>query len=558
VGSVDRVGGAADLPLTGLSVGAHSVTATYLSHDANFAPSASETTTQQVNKAATKTTVESSSATSVFGQPVTFTATVSAVAPGAGNPTGTVTFTDGTRTLGAVHVDSTTDEKATIQVADLAVGQHAVVATYDGDGSFQGSTGSVAQTVQRAQTATVVTSSANPAQSGEAVAFTAEVDPVAPGAGDPTGTVTFTVNGVRLGNPVMVVDGKATSSTFASLSPGKYAIAATYSGDRNFVGSAGSLDQGTGLDVVQGQTTMTLVSGPDPAAFGAPVTFTSTVTAVAPATGRPTGVVQVWEGDVLLGASSLVPGDGNSQATFVTSTLSPGTHAIRAVYVGNYNFAGQVASTSQDIGTASTVTGMQATPNPATYGQDVTLTAVVTGEPGGPGVPTGSVTFKDGDTVLGSGTISTVQGHQQATLTVPGLHAGDHALTATYSGDAAFAPSASSTYTEHVNRAASTLVAATVLQQVGDNGGQVSATLTGNDGAPLAGETLQFYVVQTTDHTSIQICDAVTDAQGTASCDATSEVAAMLVQSAGHYEVDFAGNADYLPAHDQGTYEVAR
>jgi hypothetical protein len=555
---VDLTDGAAELSLTGLAVGDHSVKAVFLTGDANFATSTSETLTQSVNKAATKTTVTSSSSPSVYGQPVTFTATVSVVAPGAGSPTGTITFTDGTRTLGTVHIDSTTDEKAQIQVSDLAVGQHAVVATYDGDGSFQGSTGSVGQTVQRARTATVVTSSANPAQSGQAVAFTAQVSPVAPGAGDPTGTVTFTVNGVRLGNPVTVVDGTATSSTFASLSPGRYSIEATYSGDRNFVGSAGSLDQGTGLDVVRGETTMTLGSGPDPAAFGAPVTFTATVTAVAPATGRPTGVVRFWEGDVLLGTAGLVQGDGSSAATYVSSTLSPGVHEVRAEYVGNYNFNPQTASTSQDVGTAATVTGLQATPNPATFGQDVTLTAVVTGEPGAPGSPTGSVTFRDGATVLGTAPVTSVQGSRQASLTVPGLHAGDHALTASYSGDASYAGSTSSAYGVHVDRAASVLVADTVLSQVGDNAGEVSATLTGNGGAPLAGQVLRFTVVQITDHSTIQVCDAVTGTDGTARCDATTEVAAMLLQSAGRYEVDFAGNADHLPAHDQGTWEVGR
>src|SRR5262249_44379944 len=48
---------------------------------------------------ATTTTVTSSPNPSVFGQSVTFTATVSAASPGSGTPTGTVTFEDGGTTL---------------------------------------------------------------------------------------------------------------------------------------------------------------------------------------------------------------------------------------------------------------------------------------------------------------------------------------------------------------------------------------------------------------------------------------------------------------------------
>ncbi len=55
------------------------------------------------------------------------------------------------------------------------------------------------------------------------------------------------------------------------------------------------------------------------------MTFTATVSAVAPATGRPSGVVRFWEGDVLLGSSSLAPaGAGAAEATFVSSTLAAG------------------------------------------------------------------------------------------------------------------------------------------------------------------------------------------------------------------------------------------
>jgi len=528
-----------------LSRGSHVVTATY-GGDVEFVTSGSDELTQVVNKAATKVSVESSSPTSVYGQPVTLTATVSVLAPGAGAPSGTITFKDGATVLDTVPVDSGTGEQASITTSSLSVAQHAIVATYSGDENFLTSTGSTTQTVHRAQTSTLVTSSANPAQTGQGVKFTAAITPVAPGAGNPSGTVTFSVNGATLGSPVAVVDGSATSSSFASLSPGTYTIKAVYSGDGNFVGSSALLDQGTGQNVTKGATTTTLASGPNPATYGDPVTFTATVSAVAPATGRPSGVVRFWEGSVLLGASSLAPDGGTSSAaaTFVSSTLTPGSHAVRAEYVGNFNFDGSTATTSQAIERIATVTGVESSANPSTYGHPVTLTAVVAAVPASAGSPTGTVTFTEGSTVLGSATVSTVAGRQQASITVAGLAAGAHDVVATYSGSTVFAPSTSTAFTQQVGRAAATIVAGAPRVN-----GQVTATLTGVGGAPLAGQTVSFWS-HPSDNLGKHLCDAVTNAQGVAACDETVINVVIGGSFDGGYDARFAGNASYLPAED--------
>ncbi len=249
---VALVGGeTAPFAISSLSRASHTITAVYAG-DGEFVGSQSDDVTQVVNKATTKVALASSAPTSVYGQPVTFTATVSVVAPGAGAPAGTITFKDGTTVLDTVAVSSATGEQASFTTSGLSVGQHAIVAEYSGDDSFLASSGSATQKVERAHTSTLVLSSANPAQTGQGVTFTAQVAAVAPGAGLPTGTVVFTVNGATLGTPVTLVGGQATSSSFASLSPGTYTIKATYSGDGNFLGSAGLLDQGTGQTVTKG------------------------------------------------------------------------------------------------------------------------------------------------------------------------------------------------------------------------------------------------------------------------------------------------------------------
>src|SRR5205085_3126342 len=92
--------GHAVLTTAALGAGDHSLTATY-GGTSGLAGSTSGAVTQHVGSAQTATVVTASPSPSVFGRPVTFTATVSAVAPGAGTPTGTVVFTDGATQIGS-------------------------------------------------------------------------------------------------------------------------------------------------------------------------------------------------------------------------------------------------------------------------------------------------------------------------------------------------------------------------------------------------------------------------------------------------------------------------
>lgn len=88
-------------------------------------------------KADTTTQLASSANPSVSGHPVTFTATVTAVPPGSGAPTGTVSFSDGTNMIGRGTLNGT--GQATFTTSGLFVGSHDIVARYAGDGKFNGS-----------------------------------------------------------------------------------------------------------------------------------------------------------------------------------------------------------------------------------------------------------------------------------------------------------------------------------------------------------------------------------------------------------------------------------
>jgi large repetitive protein len=183
---------------------------------------------------ATTTAIDASPAASVWGESVRFTATVTPAIPGAGTPTGQVTFLDGSLAIGAALPDAS--GVARLDISSLAVGTHVVSAVYDGDSIYTGSTSTaVSQPVARANTTTILDSSVNPVQIGAPVTLIASVGAVAPGAGTPSGIVTFFEGASVLGTGV-VAAGQATL-TVPALSAGSHTITATYSGDGSFNGS---------------------------------------------------------------------------------------------------------------------------------------------------------------------------------------------------------------------------------------------------------------------------------------------------------------------------------
>jgi hypothetical protein len=89
--------------------------------------------------------VASSVNPAVIGQAVTFTTTMAAVTPGAGTPTGTVTFKDGAMVLGTIAVGA--GGKATLTTSFAVAGRHAITAVYNGDTNFVGSSQSLTEQV---------------------------------------------------------------------------------------------------------------------------------------------------------------------------------------------------------------------------------------------------------------------------------------------------------------------------------------------------------------------------------------------------------------------------
>ena len=190
----------------------------------------------------TSTTVSSSPTSPVYGQSVPFTATVEAGSQNVSN--GTVTFTYGSTTLcSAVSLSNGT---ATCATSALPVGSDSVTATYSGSqgrNNYAGSSGTTTETVSQDSTNTTLSASPSSSLAGNPVTFTATVAPASPGAGTPTGTVTYEYGATVLCTETMS-SGQVPSCTTSSLPTGVDTVTASYSGDGNFVASSGSFSEG--------------------------------------------------------------------------------------------------------------------------------------------------------------------------------------------------------------------------------------------------------------------------------------------------------------------------
>jgi hypothetical protein len=156
------------------------------------------------------------------------------------------------------------------------------------------------------------------------------------------------------------------------------------------------------------------------------------------------------DGATIIGTGTV---NASGQASFSTLALSVGSHSITAVYSGDGNFNGSTsAAVNQTVNKASTTTSISSSQNPSVFGQPVTFTAVVSVVMPGSGTATGTVTFMDGATTLGTGTLNA---SGQASFTTSSLSVGSHSISAVYAGDSNFYGSTSSTLSQGVNKATS-------------------------------------------------------------------------------------------------------
>jgi len=262
--------------------------------------------------APTTTSLTSSPNPSTFGESVTLTATVSPA-----TATGTVTFYKGSAILGTGTVS---DGTATFATATLTVGGHSLTASYGGDSNDAPSTSlAETQTVAKASTSTLLTSSPNPSSVQQSVTLTATVTPAMAG-----GTVTF-YNGLKSLGTGKLSGGVATLAV-TTLPVGSQTLSAKYEGNGEYLASKSPTITQTVLNLTT--TTTVLTSSVNPSNLNQIVTFTATVT---PSTA--TGTVTFMHGSTAMGTGTLT----NGVATLRYSSLPAGTHGLTASYGGDNN-----------------------------------------------------------------------------------------------------------------------------------------------------------------------------------------------------------------------------
>ena len=414
IGTVALTAGVASLVVSNLSTTTHSLTAVY-EGNANNATSTSSAVSQVVNKASSSTSLSSSVNPSTFGSPTTLTATVTGA-----SPSGTVTFKDGATSLGTGTISGGV---ATLITSNIAQGTRTLTAEYGGDTNNLASTSSgLAQTVNAAPSGTVLLSSVNPTALGGSTTLTATVT-----GASPTGTVTFFDGATSLGSNTL--SGGSTTLVVSSLSVGSHNLTAVYGGDGNNVTSTSAVV----IQTVKSLSSTALTSSVNPTNFGGSTNLTATVTAAG-----ATGSVTFFDGGSAIGTVTLSGG----AATLAVSSLSASSHSLTAVYSGDASYASSTSSAVTQVVLGGSSTVLTSSVNPTAVGGSTTLTATVTGAS-----PTGTVTFFDGATSLGSSALSA----GSATLAVSSLTVGSHSLTAAYGGDGNNATSTSAAVSQTVN-----------------------------------------------------------------------------------------------------------
>jgi hypothetical protein len=461
----------------------------------------------------------------VHGTPITFTATVKCSGTGCAVPTGTVSLT-ATSATGSDSVVTgqgrlnlgVTSSSSTIKTPKVPGGTYNVAARYSGDGTYYSSSSTPVQ----------VTVTPEPSQmylgvlgggsfnltpstiSYDEPLFLGFVVTGNSGYGYPSGKLTLQEDGqpvstvladgvtpspMTLGygeNSALLTGSNATASQSSTISylgtgstVGSHQLVASYPGDNSFSSATSNTYSFTVTKAKSVIADFFPIGTPIanvPVTIGGQVAlnnfcapFGGTITVSDVTTGTP----------VVVGSGALTTLYCDSY-TFPVTFPASGTRIVRVDYSGDSNvnpsFATYTAFPVYD--NTSSFTTLSADFPSAIAGSPVTLTAVVSADVR-LHMPTGTVTFLDGSTVLGT---AALDGTGTAVLVTKTLAGGQHTLTASYPGDGIITASVSGPITEAISDYVFQALPANLTIQDGQSG---TATL---NVIPLGGfsQAMQF------------------------------------------------------------------
>jgi N-acetylneuraminic acid mutarotase len=395
--------GAATLTVNALSVGTHSIQASYAG-DSDFSAATSTAVSITVNPAA---------------QTIAFVPLAAAVTYGAGPLALKASASSG---LAVVFTATGLAIVSSGNLAFTGTGTVVVTASQSGNGNYAAAAPvSQTVTVNKATPSVALTASANSAAAGSTVTLTATVT----GSGAvPGGTLTFYSGATALGTATLNGSGAA-SYTTAKLAAGKNSITANYGGDGNYAAATSPAISVAGNEVAQ-----TITFGPptSPITYGAsPLTLNASASSGLAVVFTATGPATISGGKLAL--------------------TGAGTVVVTASQSGNDTYA-EASPVSQTItvnkATPSAV--LKASSNSGFFGAGllgsaITFTVTVTGTGA---VPSGTVTFYSGTTALAT---AKLDGSGAASYTTSKLGVGKRSITASYGGNANYTATASAALT---------------------------------------------------------------------------------------------------------------
>jgi hypothetical protein len=502
------------------TAGAKTLTALY-NGDATYATSSdTEGHTVSAGLAASTTTITADVPDpSTPGQAVAVYVTVS----GAGlTPTGTVAITGANTNCTITLVAGSGSCNAVFNTT----GAKTITATYSGDTNYSSSSDTESHTVTSATAAsatTIVSHIPDPSTPGQAVVVSVTVS----GAGIPVPSGTVNITGADTNCSILLAGGSGSCSvTFNTV--GTKTLTATYSGDLNYASSLGTASH----TVAKGSTTTIITAdNPDPSVPSQPVAVTVTVFGAGAA---PTGTVGITGADINC-TVILVGGTGSCNAVFYTI----GAKTLTATYSGDSNYFSSTDTEAHTVKNVSTTTITLDAPDPSFPGGLVTVNFTVSGV--GP-VPTGTVTITGQESGCAA---PVVLAGGSGTCTLTYNTAGAKILTATYSGDAVYAPSVGAA-SHTVNKGPSTTTITTMLPlgALPNQAVAVTVTVTG------AGVTPTGTVVITLSDGQTSTC-TIPLVAGTGSCNVVFTTTGTFTVTA-----TYSGDGNYVASLDTDLYTV--
>src|SRR6202034_629764 len=439
----------------------------------------------------TQSTLTLNGSAFIYGSPITGSIAVSVTGDGSGIPSGDASIINASGSTGfGLGPYSLKDGSAAVSGNGLAAGSYQAIGHYDGDGTFLASnSNAVSVSITKATTTSSLTASRTTLVAGESVTFAATIGTTSD-ASSPTGTVQFTnsTTGTALGSAALQsateASGHATaraSLTLASnlLNQGSNSVQATYTGDTNYDAPAAS------TTTVSYTPPFSLSVNPSTISIPAGSSTTATVSLTADLGPLPAAVLLSCQQPLPAGFSCafspsvIAAGSSTTTATLTLTSGNPSpasqrktVHAFLASRPSGLPPIGPLAVLASLIlfmfpvtrrcssfarrsmqllavailvigcggsGPVSTVTTLVVTPTSAIQGAPVVFKASVMPSSGS-GNPTGTVTFADANSVLGTATVS----NGAASFSTSSLPLGNHSVIAAYGGDSHFTASSSS------------------------------------------------------------------------------------------------------------------